>query len=161
MVEPRGAAVVLTDLGSAHSACQSWVTDTLNAARSDLMSPPCRERGEENPMNHSDRDTAASSTLSAEAVCVCVCTAAATTTWHCNLQDVLTHACMFCAWVCAPLTLPACLSAALWCELADMKELSESNLLLPTRRVAGSRGGWRRAGWLGQRRFMCLLKPFP
>lgn len=47
--------------------------------------------------------------------------------------------------VCVPLALPACLSAALWCELADMKELSESPLLLwPLSGWGASGAGWRK-----------------
>ena len=103
--------------------------------------PPLQgERGD--PMSQSDRDTTAGSTVTAQTVSVCVfacvCNTAATTTWHYNLQIVLTHACTLCEFVCVcvcvcvcvSLTLPECLSAALWCELADMKELSENDLLL-------------------------------
>lgn len=114
--------------GSAHSAAQSLVTGWMNSARSDLMSIPC-------------------------SVCVCVCVrvcTAANKTWHCNLQDKLTHAC-----VCLPLALPACLSAALWCELADMKEPSEKRLLL------WPRDGWQatvKGGWMA---VATMLHGFP
>lgn len=126
--------------GSVHSAAQSLVTGWMNSARSDLMSIPC-------------------------SVCVCVCVrvcAAANTTWHCNLQDELTHACMI------SVSVPVCacpslsqhafqllfdVSSLTW--RSPLKSVSSSGL------ATGGRPRWRVDEWLRQRCFTGPLKPSP